>query len=168
MQDQKPVEATDTLDKDARKPPPPLLRGVHMQFHTLDDLLGLMDSNRVRIFCRARATGFDINFEGSPQGNNVSFKGVSSLPSSLWEIKSGKHYTFFLDLLAKTYPAIRSFPTKQVLVSFIDNELESRVEQTLKRFETEGKNGILSITQTGDVVFQGSGIRDRGSEEAQP
>ena len=133
----------------------PELRGVQMQFLTLDDLLALMASDTVRVFGRAKATGFDIFFEGTLRGKTVGFKGVNSLPSNLWEIKSGKHYTFFLDLLANTYPSIRSFPTREVLVSFVDKELESRVDQAMGRLEQEGENGILSITRAGDVVFQG-------------
>jgi len=129
------------------------LQGVQMQFHSLDDLLDLMNTGRVRLFCRARAPGFDLLFEGNPKGKTVSFRSVNTLPPTLWEIKSGKDHAYFLDLMARTYPAIRSFPTRQVLVAFSDEPLGRRVGQTLDRLEQAGENGIVSITRSGEIVY---------------
>ena len=144
----------DTKQTKSPKPAPPGQQGVQMQFQSLDDLLALMTTRKVRLFCRARATGFDLFFEGKPQGNAVSFRAVKDLPPRLWEIKSGKDHTYFLDLMVTTYPAIRSFPIRQVLVAFADEELEKLVEQTLVRLEQDADNGILSITRNGDTVFE--------------
>lgn len=148
-----------------RKSVSPKWVGVRMQFHSLEDLLELMASHKVRFFGRAQATGFDLLFAGYPQGNTVTFRGVTSLPPKLWEIKSGKDHTYFLALMARTFPAIRSFSTRQVFVSFTDAELENRVDETLTRLQQEGQNGILSITRTGDVVFQDSGGEQDASEK---
>jgi len=128
--------------------------GLQLQFQNLDDLLELMKSGKIQLFGRARTRGFDLFFSGHPQGETVRFTGADSLPQSLWEIKSGKDYAYFLNLMAKTYPAIRSFSTKQVLVHFTDTSLENRVEATFSRMQAEEKNGILSVTRTGDVVFK--------------
>jgi hypothetical protein len=128
-------------------------KGLHIQFQTLEDLLMLMVKGKVQLFSRAKAAGFDLFFTAYPQGDTVSFKEAVSHPPKLWEIKSGKDHVYFLALLGKRYPAIRSFPTKQVLVSFSDEDLEHRVEQTMTRLQQGGENGILSITRTGDVVF---------------
>lgn len=141
----------------SRKSMSPKWVGVRMQFHSLEDLLELMASHKVRLFGRAQATGFDLLFAGYPQGNTASFRGVASLPPKLWEIKSGKDHTYFIALMAKTFPAIRSFPTRQVFVSFTDAELENRVHETLTRLLQEGQNGILSITRTGDLMFHDFG-----------
>ena len=129
-------------------------RGVYLHFQSLNDLLGLMSDKRVRIFCRARARGFDIFFEGFPLDNSVSFKGSSDVPVNLWEIQSGKDRLYFLNQLAVENPGIGSFPDKQVFVSFTDTGLEECVIQTLNRLQQEDKNGILTIPRNGDVVFQ--------------
>lgn len=128
--------------------------GLRLQFQSLDDLMELMKSGKIQLFGRARTRGFDLFFSGHPQGETVRFKGADSLPQSLWEIKSGKDYAYFLNLMAETYPAIRSFSTKQVLVHFTDTSLENRVEATFHRMQEEEKNGVLSVTRTGDVVFK--------------
>ena len=127
--------------------------GLRLQFQSLDDLLELMKSGKIQLFGRARTRGFDLFFSGHPQGKTVRFTGADSLPQSLWEIKSGKDYAYFLNLMAKTYPAIRSFSTKQVLVHFTDTRLENRVEATFNRMQEEEKNGVISVTRIGDVVF---------------
>lgn len=131
----------------------PKLIGIQIQFKSLEDLLTLMKSHKVKIFGNARASGFDLFFEAYPKGENIIFKGTSKLPSKLWEIKSGKDHAYFQDLMAKTYPAIRSFSTRNVFVSFIDMKLEKDLEQDLIKLENEGENGILSITRAGDIEF---------------
>jgi hypothetical protein len=127
--------------------------GLRLQFQSLDDLLELMKSGKIQLFGRARTRGFDLFFSGHPQGETVRFTGTDSLPQSLWEIKSGKDYAYFLSLMTKAYPAIRSFSTKQVLVHFTDTSLENRVEAIFSRMQAEEKNGILSVTRIGDVIF---------------
>ncbi len=128
-------------------------QGVQMQFQSLKDLLDLMTVGKVRLFCRARATGFDLFFEGTPQGNTMTFKTVQSLPSKLWEIKTGKDCAYFVDLVSDTSPAIRLFPSKEVLVAFADQGLEKRVEDTLGQLTQSGHSGVLSITRNSDTVF---------------
>ena len=154
--DSRPPEPAmrDTKQTKSPKPELPRQQGLQMQFQSLDDLFDLMITRKVRLFCRARATGFDLFFEGNPHGNAVNFRTVKGLPPRLWEIKSGKDYTYFLDLMASTYPAIRSFPIRQVLVAFADEELEKVVEETLVRLKRDGDNGILSITRNSDTVFE--------------
>jgi len=163
--DSRPSEAAmrDTKQTKSPKPALPRQQGVRMQFQSLDDLLDLMIVRKVRLFCRARATGFDLLFEGSPQGNTLSFSSVKGLPLRLWEIKSGKDHAYFLDLMASTYPAIRSFPIRQVLVAFADEELEKLVEQTLVRLERDEDNGILSITRNSDTVFEPYNVRRKNN-----
>lgn len=141
-------QSPGTRQTDAQK------SGLRLQFQSRDDLLALMKSGKIQLFGRARTRGFDLFFLGHPQGKTVYFKGADSLPQSLWEIKSGKDYAYFLNLMTETYPAIRSFSTKQVLVHFTDTSLENRVESIFNRMQSEEKNGILSVTRTGDVVFK--------------
>ena len=76
------------------------------------------------------------------------------MPVNLWEIKSGKDRLYFLNQLANENPGIGSFPDKQVFVSFTDTRLEDRIIQTLNRLQQDEKNGTLSITRNGDVMFQ--------------
>lgn len=128
-------------------------QGLLLQFRSLDDLLGLMSSHKVRIFCRAKARGFDLFFEGNSKDGKVTFKNTDTLPSTLWEIRSGKARTHFLALMAQYYPAIRTFPTRQVLISFADEGLGKRVEETLTSLKGAGKNGTISITRNGSVVY---------------
>jgi len=128
-------------------------KALLLQFRTLDDLLALMSSHKVRLFCRARARGFDLFFEGNWNGDKVTFKSTNRLPPKLWEIKSGKAHSHFLALMVQNYPAIRTFPTREVLVSFADEGLGKRVEETLSPLEGTGKNGTISINRNGDVVY---------------
>lgn len=151
-----PDKNAPKAEKNAQKSMPqtlPELTGIQIQFKSLEDLLTLMKTHKVKIFGNARASGFDLFFEAYPKGESIIFKGTSRLPSKLWEIKSGKDHAYFQDLMAKTYPSIRSFSTRNVFVSFIDRELEKDLEQDLIKLENEGKNGILSITRAGDIEF---------------
>jgi len=128
-------------------------KGIEIQFHSLADLLNLMGSRRVRLFCLARDAGFNLIFEGMPTGDTVHFSNAKGLPSDLWEIKNGKDHKHFLELISKAYPAIRSFPAKQVLVAFADETLAGNVGETLERLEQKRRNGILSISRKGEVEF---------------
>jgi len=132
----------------------PKWKGVRIQFSSFDDLMALLTAEKVRIFGRAQARGFDLYFSGRPEGDRITFDAARNLPAQLWEIKSGKDYAYFLTLMSQAYPAIRTFPTKQVLVSFTDRDLETRFEETLNRLKQEGKNGMLSITRDGELDFQ--------------
>jgi len=139
-----------------QKPPPPQSPGLLLQFQNQEVLLNLLASEKIHIFGRAKATGFDLFFTGAVQDDTVCFEGVSELPDHLWEIKNHEVQTYFIDLMTKTYPSIRSFSSKQILVCFIDTDLEKRVDQTYSQLQSEGKNGVLSITRSGDVEFQKS------------
>jgi len=151
---QKARESETVKEQKNRIQTPSTSRGIYLQFNSLDDLLGLMSDKSVRIFCRARARGFDIFFEGFALDNSVVFKGTSGVPVNLWEIKSGKDRLYFLNQLANKNPGMGSFPDKQVFVSFTDTRLEDRIIQTLNRLQQDNENGILSITRKGDVLFQ--------------
>lgn len=141
-------------------------RGLHMQFYSLDDLLSLMTEGRVRIFCLARARGFELFFEGHSARGSVTFKGVSVIPESLWEIKSGKDRAYFLEQMTRSNPAIQSFTMRQILVFFADKGMENRLAQRLRQLQGDGKNGILSITDKGDVVFRDFGQSSKAGNDA--
>jgi hypothetical protein len=128
--------------------------GVRLQFHSLEDLLELIVNRKVLLFCRAQATGFDLFFTGYPHSDTISFRGAKRVPPKLWEITSGKDHAYFFERMTEAYPAIGSFPSKEVLISFVNKELESRLEQTLTQLTLEGQSGILSITRTGELVFR--------------
>jgi hypothetical protein len=133
----------------------PMQKGIFMQFQSRRDLLLLMAKGKTRIFCRAQAKGFDIFFEGFPMKDSVVFKGVSNIPASLWEIKTGKERDYFIDIISRSFPALRSFTDRRVMVSFTDQELENRVISELSRLQKELRNGILSINAGGEVIFSG-------------
>jgi len=141
--------------KEQKGMPPPQI-GIRIQFSSMDDLMGLLRDRKVEVFGRAQARGFDLFFAGHPVGDTIEFKGETDLPQKLWEIKNGRDYEYFLTLLSKTYPAIRTFPTKQVLISFTDSVIKNRFEEAITRLELEKKNGVLSVTKSGDVIFQES------------
>jgi len=143
----------------------PELTAMQIQFESLEDLLDLITSQKVKLFCQAQDKEFDLIFVAYAQGNSISFKGTHSLPTKLWEIKSGKDYTYFLYRIDRMQPAIRNFPTKRVLVSFTDTSLESRFEQELRRLEHQGQNGVLSITRTGNVNFQEFNLKQPVSDQ---
>jgi len=136
------------------KPVAPMKPGIRLQFRSLEDLLTLMRDQRVKIYCRARARGFDLVFAGRPQGQGIGFEAGARLPQSLWEIKSGKDHAYFVDLMTRTYPSIRTFPEKQVFIHFVDTGLERRVVEALERLKKEGRSGVLSVTGKGEVVFE--------------
>jgi hypothetical protein len=131
--------------------------GVQIQFYSLEDLIELLNGQRVRLFCRVQAAGFDLFFEGNSRGDDIRFRKVTGLPSTLWEIKSGKDHAHFLALMSSSHPAIRSFPVKQVLVAFADETLDKRVGHTFDRLTREGKSGILSITYEGEIIYSQDG-----------
>jgi hypothetical protein len=162
--EEEPLKKPADIREQKSMPPPQI--GIRIQFSSMDDLMGLLRDRKVEVFGRAQARGFDLFFAGHPVGDTIEFKGETNLPQKLWEIKSGRDYEYFLTLLSKTYPAIRTFPTKQVLISFTDSEIESRFEEAITRLELEKKNGVLSVTRSGDVVFQESGRvkYDKGDE----
>jgi hypothetical protein len=157
--DSKPDEPTPTEPSSRAKiqnQGSPQSPGLLLQFQNQETLLDLLASEKIQIFGRAQARGFDLFFIGAVQDDTVCFKGASELPDHLWEIKNYEDQTYFIDLMTKTYPSIRSFSSKQILVCFIDTDLEKRVEKTYSRLQSEGKNGVLSITRSGDVKFQES------------
>ena len=147
--------AQTKTDKPPLKDKQPMQKGVFMQFQSRRDLLFLMAKGKARIFCRAQAKGFDLFFEGFPMEDAVVFKSVSNIPASLWEIKTGKDRDYFIDIISRSFPALRSFTDRRVMVSFTDQELENLVIQKLGRLQKESRNGILSINAGGEVIFSG-------------
>ena len=141
--------------------PASAVSGINLQFRSRDDLLQLLEAGRVEIYCRARARGFELIFKGGLHAGNVVFKGTDAVPPVLWEIKSGRDYTWFSKRLAETCPAVRTFPVKQVMVAFVDRELEKRVDTEFSRLSQEGKGGVLSVTGLGDMVFEQGGERQQ-------
>ena len=154
MSEEEPLKKPADIKEQKAIPPPRI--GIRIQFSSMDDLMGLLRDRKVEVFGRAQARGFDLFFAGHPVGDTIEFKGETDLPQKLWEIKNGRDYEYFLTLLSKTYPAIRTFPTKQILISFTDSVIESRFEEAITRLELEKKNGVLSVTKSGDVIFHES------------
>ena len=113
----------------------------------------LVQQNRLRVYGRAKATGFDLIFLGVPAGNTVRFKSSRETPREMWEIKDGEARAYFVDLMAETYPSIRTFPEKSVQVAFLDKELEKQALQRMDQLRENEKNGILSVTGDGALVF---------------
>ena len=111
----------------------------------------------MNLYGRVRAKGFDLFFVAYPQGSTVLFKYTKKLPAKLWKIKGTEYHAYFLNLLAQEFPAVRSFQSKQIMVSFRDEVLENKVEQSLSKLEQQEKSGILSITRSGEVMFQDQG-----------
>ena len=115
--------------------------------------MDLVQQNRLKVYGRAKATGFDLIFLGVPAGKTVRFKSARAMHREMWEIKDGQACQYFVDLMAKTYPSIRTFPKKTVQVAFLDKTLENRVLQKMARLRQNEKNGILSVTGDGALVF---------------
>jgi len=149
----RPAEPEEEKPKSVLKPPE--VRGVLLQFESLDGLMELVKAGRVELYGRARATGFDLFFSGLPDKGGVRFRGVTSLPEVLWEIRSGREREWFLEQMALAYPAIRAFPDKQVLVHFSDSRLEEMVDRRFQELKAQGANGILSVTGAGELIFNG-------------
>jgi hypothetical protein len=172
---QEPLEDPDPLDVESRtaesddpvKSASSPMQGILMQFRSLEDLMALMKKGSVRVFCRAQATGFDLFFEGTPLATSVHFKGVSRPPDILWEIKTGKDRRHFLRQLAEAYPSVRSFPTRQVFILFVDTHLENQISGTIERLQQEGQNGTLSVTAGGRLEFDAVRTEPRGQAKEQ-
>lgn len=140
--------------KKDQKEIPSKQHGIHLQFQSLSDLMALISNQKVKLYGRVMAKGFDLFFVAYPQGNTVLFKYAKKLPAKLWKIKSTEYHDYFLNLLAHEFPAVRSFQSNQIMMSFRDEVLENKVEQSLSKLEQQEKSGILSITRSGEVVFQ--------------
>jgi hypothetical protein len=148
------TEAAPPEQTAKKQPNGPSQKGISLQFQSLEELLSLMETGRVRVFARAVHDGFDLFFEAHGQDSVLRFKKSDTLPPEAWEIRNGKDSQYFMDILAETHPAISGFRTKQVLVSFSDHELASRLDQMLKNFQAEGRSGLLTITGKGETVFK--------------
>lgn len=131
----------------------PAVKGIKLEFQSLDAIMRLIQNDRLRVYGQAKATGFDLIFLGEPTGQTVRFKNAREIPREMWEIKDGEAREYFIDLMAKTFPSIRTFPDKQVQVAFLDKELEQRVMQKMERLRETDKNGVLSVTEKGALVF---------------
>lgn len=155
-----PTKAIDSGKSD-KEPEVPVLtpdqsvgQGLTLQFASRVDLLSLLIGKRIRLFGRATTNTFDLFFSAEPSGNEVCFKGIKELPTILWEVKSGRDYEYYLDRLVSDFPALRTFPNRQIFVSFTDTTLEQLVEQTFDNARADGRNGILSVTRDGEVIFE--------------
>jgi len=148
----KPEKTEKQAEKKAQAPS---VKGVKLEFQSLDAIMRLVQDDRLRVYGRAKATGFDLIFLGQPAGNTVRFKNAREIPREMWEIKDGKARQYFIDRMARTFPSIRSFPDKRVQVAFLDKALEDRVLQKMERLRGNDKNGILSVTGQGELMFSG-------------
>jgi len=149
----KPEASEKPAKKAEKKSRAPAAKGVKLEFKSLDAIMRLVKEDRLRVYGRAKATGFDLIFLGEPAGHTVRFKNAREIPREMWEIKDGEARAYFIDLMAKTFPSIRTFPDKRVQVAFLDKDLEDRVLQRMQRLRQNDKNGILSVTGEGELVF---------------
>ena len=128
--------------------------GLHLQFASRDSIQRLMEEGRIKLFASVKSDGFELMFAGRVIGGEITFIGERQLPDSLWKISSGLDHAYFLANLTETFPAVSSFPEKAIFVSFGDEKLEKEMEETFFRLQQDGKNGILSVSGNGRVVFQ--------------
>lgn len=155
----RPIEIHEPppIDKHETEKPAPAAAeplGIQLQFQSRADLLRLLEAGKVRVFCRARARGFDLLFQGKSVAGAVEFTGSDAMPEAVWEIKSGSDRTYFLDQTARKFPAMRSFPQQEVFVSFEDKKLEDSVVAMLEDLQARSENGVISVTAQGTVVFR--------------
>ncbi|BBO83088.1 hypothetical protein DSCO28_36540 [Desulfosarcina ovata subsp. sediminis] len=143
-----PINAPQSSEKNVKQ------RGLQLQFNSRDDLLALIHAGKIRAFCRAKATGFDLHFEGFPKDGNLNFKGTAAIPQELWEIKHGQDREWFLSRLDDANPSLKAFPIRQVLIAFTDKKLESNFVERLETLESIGTQGILSIYSKGKIRFK--------------
>lgn len=158
--DKSQKKETETFDKTEKKmtektqrSEPSSIRGVKVEFQSLKSIKNLAFENRLKVFGRAKSTGFDIIFQGVPTGDSFRFKSVRKIPREMWVIKDGNAKQYFLKRMIKTVPVVRTFPEKTVQVVFLDKKLEERVLRKKEYLKENGKNGILTVTEEGELVF---------------
>lgn len=132
----------------------PAIKGVRLEFQNLDAVMRLVQSNRLAVYGRAAATGFDLIFSGVPTGDTVQFKSARDIPAEMWEIKDGQARQYFVDLMTQTFPSVRTFPGKKVQVAFLDKALEDHVMSEMERLQQSNRSGILSVTEDGELMFR--------------
>jgi len=130
------------------------LKGLHFQFQSLEDLIAMLINNKAKIYCRAANEGFDFIFEGSLSGDVLEFKSATDIPNKMWELKNGEDREYFIRELGRTIPDVKAFDLLQVMVLFSDSHLDSKVETMLTKLNQEKKNGILSVSSSGQIKFQ--------------
>ena len=128
---------------------------LRLEFSSRSDLFTLLSGGRVAVFCRSQAPGFDLYFAAKRKNvkdrNEVVFTSIGNIPKALWQVTSGADRDYFLEQLARTFPATAAFKKQQVYVTFKDGELENRVEKTYDTLQQEGKGGTITISGTGTV-----------------
>ena len=142
-------------------------KGLGIEFESLDAIFTLMKNQRVEIFGRAKATGFDLIFKAHRNADTIYFQSARSLPKKLWEIKDGDAFAYFIQLISTTFPSIQTFPEKQILVSFTDSGLDQKVESEFIRLQKENQNGILSVTPNGHLKFNSVSQTGKDGEHQQ-
>lgn len=129
------------------------LKGLHFQFQSLEDLIDMLKNNKAKIYCRAVNKGFDLIFEGYLSEGILEFKSATDIPKKMWELKNGEDREYFIKELGRTIPDIKSFNMLQVMVLFSDSRIDSKVETMLTKLNQEKKNGILSVSSSGQIKF---------------
>jgi hypothetical protein len=153
--DSKPSVQKAAPEKQPGKAKTPSAKGVRLEFENRGAILRLIREDRLAIYGRARATGFDLVFRGLLAGDSLRFKSAREIPRVMWELKGGEARQYFVDLMGRTYPSVRSFPEKKVQVAFLDKDLEKKVVERMKKLREKDRNGVLSVTGEGEVVFDG-------------
>ena len=150
----KEIVSSENSERENKVPAMQSAPGLHLQFTNRDSIQRLMEEGRIKLFASAKSDGFELMFAGRVIGGKITFIGEQQLPDSLWQISSGPDHDYFLANLAETFPTISSFPEKVIFVSFVDEKLEKEMEETFLRLQQDGKNGVLSVSGNGQVVFQ--------------
>lgn len=140
-------------------------KGLGLEFESLDAILTLMKNQQIEIFGRTKATGFDLIFKAYLSANTIRFQNADSLPGKLWEIKDGEAHAHFIHLISSSFPSIKIFPEKQILVSFTDSGLDQLVESEFSHLQQENQNGILSVTSAGLLKFESFSQSDEIDED---
>lgn len=128
--------------------------GLYLQFASRASLQQLLEKGRVKLFARAGSEGFELLFAARLNQGKIVFTGERILPDALWKISSGRDHDYFLESLEEKFPVIIFFPEKEIFVSFVDDELEKKMDETFFRLKLERKNGVLSVFGSGQIVFR--------------
>jgi hypothetical protein len=130
-------------------------QGLAIEFQSIADLYQLMSAEKVRIYCRIQSAGFDLIFETIVQGNGLNFRSASYLPERLWEIQAGSERNHFVNRLLAAYPSVGALTKRQVLVVFIDPEMDRRIAGLVEEAKATRRSGTITIDGRGQVWAAG-------------
>lgn len=154
---QRPLQADKAEKNEPEMPASPALdntpRGIWIEFASREDMLHLLKNRMIRLFARAKNQGFDLVYEAGLVSERVVFSSVRDMPGALWIIPEGPDRDYFIKWLTRENPSLDAFEKQEILVSFTDHDLDSRLEQDLASMRGEGLAGVLSINRQGGHEF---------------